>query len=63
MRTTDGVRTKHASVKELAGGGGNRELRRDEFAEFGILPMDLAMPRNDGTVNCQRASAHNVLEK
>jgi len=62
VRMTDGVRTKHASVEEPDGGRGNSELSRGEVAELGILPMDLAKPRNDGTVNRQRASAckHSV---
>ena len=60
VRTTDGVRTKQASVKGPVGKRGNSKPRREEFAELGILPMDLAMPRNNGTVNCQRASKHKI---
>ena len=59
VRTTDGVRTKHASIGGPDGGAGNSELRREQFVELGILPTDLAMPRNDGMVNCQRTSADN----
>ena len=62
VRTTDGVRTKHASVEGTDGGRGKSELRREVFAELGILPMDLAKPRNEGTVNCQRASAYNTTQ-
>lgn len=57
VRTTDGVRTKHAPVDGPLRGRGNSELRRDVAGEVGILPMDRAMPRNSGTVNCQRESA------
>lgn len=60
VRKTDGVRTKHASDEVPGGGRGNREQRRAEFDELGILPMDLVIPRNDGTVNCQRLSARDT---
>jgi len=59
VRTTDGVRTKHASVVGPAGGRGNSKLRSDWFGDVGIRPIDLAMPRNDGMVNCHKASARH----